>query len=53
MRKLGLPSPDLFDAICFLFLEDANYMIAESSGTQSNRLADTVLGAAADLFADV
>ena len=36
-----------------LCLEDANYMIAESSGTQSNRLADTVLGAAADLFADV
>lgn len=53
MRKLGLPSPDLFDAICFLFLEDANYMIAESSGGQSDRLADTVLGAAADLFADV
>lgn len=30
MRKDGIPSPDLWDAICFGFLEDAHYMIAES-----------------------
>lgn len=33
MRAAGIPSPDIWDAICFLFLEDANYIIAESSST--------------------
>lgn len=49
----GLGSPDLWDAVCFAFLEDVAYIASEQASGQSNRLADTVLGAAADLFADV
>lgn len=31
MRADGLPSPDLWDAVCFGFLEDATYMQAEAA----------------------
>ncbi|MGI9210884.1 MAG: hypothetical protein ACR2HF_00240 [Methylococcaceae bacterium] len=51
MRKMGIPSPDDFDAICFLFLEDADYMIAESSLHSSSVLdAEAALSQADSLF---
>lgn len=53
MRKQGIPSPDMFDAISFCFLEDANYMICENSGNASNGLVETAMARAEALFADV
>lgn len=54
MRKMGLPSPDIWDAICFAFLEDASYTIAEQSMNASSQSAAQVLAAQAEaLFADV
>jgi len=53
MRKAGLPSPDMFDAISFCFLEDANYMICEGSGKASNGLVESAMARAESLFADV
>ena len=29
MKKIGLPSPDYWDTICMVFLEDASYMVAD------------------------
>lgn len=49
MRKKGLPSPDLFDAICFLFLEDATYNLCEGQASQVRHVVAQV----DELFADV
>lgn len=55
MRKKGIKSPDIFDAMSFVWLEDANsYMVAENRGSsETNTAADTAKAAAEDLFADV
>jgi len=53
MRKAGLPSPNLFDAISFCFLEDANYMICESNGKSADGLVESAMARAESLFADV
>lgn len=53
MRKAGLPSPDLFDAISFCFLEDANYMICESGGDFANGLVESAMAKTEAMFADV
>ncbi len=53
MRKMGLPSPDLFDAIAFLYLEDATYMIAERSGAAGASIVASAVDRANELFADV
>ena len=47
MKKQGLPSPDVWDSIAFLFLEDAHYIIAEKSG--NNSLASTAESLLSDL----
>lgn len=50
----GLGSPDLWDAICFAFLENANYMVCESCKSgEATTAADTAKAAAEDMFADV
>lgn len=54
MRKSGLPSPDLWDAICFLFLEGAHYSLRENLEAISGKSAHEQAAARAEaLFADV
>lgn len=53
MRSQGIPSPDDFDAICFLFLESADFMLSELNQAQSVAVADTARSKAADLFSGV
>jgi hypothetical protein len=41
MKKDGIPSPDLWDAISFAFLEDAHYTIAgDSIGPEGSVIED-------------
>ena len=51
MKADGIPSPDLWDTICFFFLEDASYMIAEGHGLEEaeDRAANARDRALADL----
>lgn len=53
MRKAGLPSPDMFDAISFCFLEDASYMICEGSGNSASGIVESAMARAVSLFSDV
>ena len=54
MRKVGLPSPDVWDAICFTFLEGADYMLCEGRGVGGGLSAtDALLARVAELFAGV
>lgn len=54
MRKVGIPSPDLWDAISFCFLEGVDFMISESKRNISanNKIMDA-LNLAESLFKDV
>jgi hypothetical protein len=52
----GLGSPDLWDAVCFAFLENVHYTVAENDTDIENRLysdAEKVLNAGRHLFADL
>ncbi|KJV08026.1 hypothetical protein [Methylocucumis oryzae] len=50
----GLGSPDLWDAICFFFLENFQYIPAEkSSSKEIKNSAETVADEVAELFADL
>jgi hypothetical protein len=49
----GLSSPDLWDAICFAFLENVSYTVAEGRATEGEDLACAVAAKADDMFADV
>lgn len=53
MRKNGIKSPDIFDAMSFAWLEDAVYMVAENAGSGENTALESAKAKAADLFADV
>jgi len=53
MRRQGIKSPDLIDAMSFVFLEGATYMVAETGATLTNSLTDEVAGKADEMFADV
>ena len=55
MRADGIPSPDIIDAMSFVFLEDAtNYMVAEGAGSDFSKSALKVAKAKADeVFSDV
>lgn len=54
MRKKGLSSPDIWDALSQIFLEDVNYMIAENSGeTTVNHAVNNAIATASDMFADL
>ncbi len=53
MRRMGIPSPDLWDAICFCFLEDATYMLCEGDETAPQGAVEQALARAKELFADV
>lgn len=49
----GLGSPDLWDAVCFAFLENANYIPSESEAPKPGGLVESAAAKAASLFADV
>lgn len=50
----GLGSPDLWDAVCFLFLENFQYIPAEKNGNATEKsLLDTAEAEAEDLFRDL
>jgi len=53
MRKKGIPSPDMFDAISFCFLEDANYMVCENSGSGSLNAIQAAIAEVDGMFSDV
>lgn len=53
MRKEGIKSPDLIDAMSFAFLEGTTYMVCDSySGGDSNSAAAQAAKEAEDMFAD-
>lgn len=52
MRQQGLPSPDLWDAICFLFEESASYMICEGRDSRNDAVKTAIENAEA-LFSDI
>jgi hypothetical protein len=50
----GLGSPDLWDAICFAFLENVNYIVADNYAIKvSESSADKAAASANNMFADV
>lgn len=50
----GLCSPDLWDAVCFCFLENVNYMVCESGkGGDIVSVADSAKAVAEDMFSDI
>lgn len=53
MRRDGIKSPDLIDAMSFVFLEGATYMVAGGAASEATNLTESVLEKAEDLFADV
>lgn len=53
MRRDGIKSPDLIDAMSFAFLEGATYMAHEDTSSGSTNLVDSVVEKAESLFADV
>jgi hypothetical protein len=53
MKKQGIPSPDIWDAICFLFLEDAHYNLCENIGAHSFEPQTGAISKARDVFSDL
>ena len=53
MRRDGIKSPDMIDAMSFIFLEGATYMVAGGAASVATSLTETVLEKAEGLFADV
>jgi len=53
MRRDGIKSPDLIDAMSFAFLENATYMVADGTKRSTSSLTASVLEKAEGLFADV
>lgn len=53
MRKEGIHSPDLIDAMSFAFLEGATYMVADENRELGRSLAETAVKRADDYFADL
>lgn len=50
----GLGSPDLWDAVCFAFLEDVQYMVAGGDDyCEGESLPESVAARADEMFADV
>ena len=53
MRKMGIPSPDDWDSICFMFLDDVDYIIAEGGEKALLQSINEIKKQAEDLFADL
>ncbi|MFA5920174.1 MAG: hypothetical protein WC856_02635 [Methylococcaceae bacterium] len=53
MRKNGIKSPDIFDAMSFAYLENSQYMVADTNSERRNTAASKAKTAADDMFADI
>ena len=53
MRRDGIKSPDLIDAMSFIFLEGTTYMVHEATMREAGNLVESVAQKAAALLADV
>jgi hypothetical protein len=53
MRKNGIKSPDIIDAASFAFLEEANYMVSDSSSISVSTEAKEVIDDLYNMFEDV
>jgi hypothetical protein len=53
MRRDGIKSPDLIDAMSFIFLEGATYVVADGLASAASSLTASVLARAQGMFADV
>lgn len=53
MRRDGIKSPDLIDAMSFAFLEGATYMVSGGAASHATSFTETALKKVEDLFADV
>ena len=53
MRRDGIKSPDMIDAMSFIFLEGAAYMVAAGAAGIATSLTESVLEKAEGLLADV
>jgi hypothetical protein len=53
MRRDGIKSPDLIDAMSFAFLEGATYMVSKGISSFSRSLTSTISKKADEIFADV
>ena len=53
MRKDGIKSPDLIDAMSFAFLEGLTFMPADNQGSGEHTQADRLLKMAEDAFAEI
>jgi hypothetical protein len=49
----GLGSPDLWDAVCFAFMEGVQYIVSESNSVNNSDAASNAKAAADDMFSDV
>jgi hypothetical protein len=49
----GMSSPDLWDSICFSFLDNLSYMVCEGGSKSGGGLLADALSAVDDLFSDV
>lgn len=50
MRKKGIPSPDIWDAVCFLFLEGAYYAVSYADAAEGGGDIESFNRAADDYF---
>lgn len=53
MRRDGIKSPDLIDAMSFAFLEGSTYMVSDGAKGAANGLTDKVAKRADEMFSDV
>ena len=53
MRRDGIKSPDLIDAMSFIFLEGATYVVADGAANATGSLTASVLARAQEMLADV
>ncbi|MDT4330854.1 hypothetical protein ACQE3E_17470 [Methylomonas sp. MED-D] len=49
----GRGSPDLWDMVCFLFMEGVDYMVSENAGANTGSVVAAAVAAASDMFAGV
>ena len=52
MRKEGIKSPDLIDAMAMAFHEDATFYVADEVSSEQPETLETTINKVSDLFAD-
>lgn len=53
MRKEGIHSPDIIDAMSFAFLENASYMVSDETREEGRTFTEAAVKRAEDYFADL